>query len=138
MKKFVKIFLLLISITVLAGCNSKDKNMIELSLDEFMGKLANKESFVLYVLNDGCSACNSYMPTLESVIKEYNITIYHLDNSKLSSKEFAEFTTYLNISGTPTVAFIKNGEEETTLNRITGVTSEERTVEKFKTNGYIK
>lgn len=138
MKKFVKIFLLLISITVLAGCTSKDKNMIEISLDDFKGKLANKESFVLYVGNDGCSACNSYIPTLESVIKEYNITIYHLDNSKLSSKEFAEFTTYLNISGTPTVAFIKNGEEETTLNRITGVTSEERTIEKFKTNGYIK
>lgn len=138
MKKFVKIFLLLISITVLAGCTSKDKNMIEISLDDFKGKLANKESFVLYVGNDGCSACNSYMPTLESVIKEYNITIYHLDNSKLSSKEFAEFTTYLNISGTPTVAFIKNGEEETTLNRITGVTSKERTIEKFKTNGYIK
>lgn len=138
MKKFLKLFLLLISITVLAGCNSKDKNMIEISLDDFKGKLANKESFVIYVGNDGCSACNSYMPTLESVIKEYNITIYHLDNSKLSSKEFAEFTTYLNISGTPTVAFIKNGEEETTLNRITGVTSEERTVEKFKTNGYIK
>lgn len=138
MKKFLKIFVLLISITVLVGCTSKSKNMIEISLDDFKGKLANKESFVLYVGNDGCSACNSYMPTLESVIKEYNITIYHLDNSKLSSKEFAEFTTYLNISGTPTIAFIKNGEEETTLNRITGVTSKERTIEKFKTNGYIK
>lgn len=138
MKKFLKIFVLLISITVLVGCTSKSKNMIEISLDDFKGKLANKESFVLYVGNNSCSACNSYMPTLESVIKEYNITIYHLDNSKLSSKEFAEFTTYLNISGTPTVAFIKNGEEETTLNRITGVTSKERTIEKFKTNGYIK
>ncbi len=138
MKRFIKLLLLLVSITVLAGCTSKNKNMIEISLDDFKGKIANKESFALYVGNDSCSACNSYMPTLDAVMKKYNITVYHLDNSKLSSEEFAEFTTYLNVSGTPTIAFIKNGEEETTLNRITGVTSEERTIEKFKTNGYIK
>ena len=77
------------------------------------------------------------MPTLESVLDEYDITIYHLDNSKLSDKEYAEFKTYINISGTPTIAFITDGIEETTLNRIVGEQSKENTIERFKTNGYI-
>ncbi len=100
--------------------------------------MANKESFAIYIGNEGCSHCLSYKPTLEKVLKDYKITIYHLDNSKLSEEEFSEFKTYINISGTPTVAFITDGEEETTLNRIVGEASEESTIEMFKANGYIK
>ena len=62
----------------------------------------------------------------------------NIDNSKLSSSEYAEFRKYINISGTPTVCFITNGEEETTLNRISGEVSLETTIERFKSNGYIK
>ena len=111
--------------------------MVDISLDEFKEKMANKETFALYIGNEGCTHCVSYLPTLESVLDEYDITIYHLDNSKLSDKEYAEFKTYINISGTPTVAFITDGEEETTLNRIVGEQSKEDTIERFKTNGYI-
>ena len=42
------------------------------------------------------------------------------------------------VSGTPTIMFITKGDEETTLNRIVGDTSKEKTIEKFKVNGYIK
>lgn len=111
--------------------------MVDISLDEFKEKMANKETFALYIGNEGCTHCIAYLPTLESVLDEYDITIYHLDNSKLSDKEYAEFKTYVNISGTPTVAFITDGEEESTLNRIVGEQSKEDTIERFKTNGYI-
>ena len=100
--------------------------------------MANKETFVIYVGNENCSHCIAYKPTLISVLNQYKITIYHLDNSKLSEKEYEEFKSYINISGTPTVAFITEGEEETALNRIVGETSKEDTIEVFKINGYIK
>ena len=129
--------ILFIFTLILSGC-SKEEHIKEISLDEFKEKIANKESFALYVGNENCSHCVSYLPTLKSVLKDYNITIYHLDNSKLSDKEYAEFKTYINISGTPTIVFITDGEEETTLNRIVGDTSKEKTIEKFKVNGYIK
>ncbi|MGN1267928.1 MAG: thioredoxin family protein [Candidatus Aphodocola sp.] len=138
MKRFLKIIMILFIFTlILSGC-SKEEHIKEISLDEFKEKIANKESFALYVGNENCSHCVSYLPTLKSVLKDYNITIYHLDNSKLSDKEYAEFKTYINISGTPTIVFITDGEEETTLNRIVGETSKEDTIERFKTNGYIK
>ena len=122
---------------ILSGC-SKEEHIKEISLDEFKEKIANKETFAIYIGNKGCSHCVSYRPILEKVLEDYDITIYHIDNSKLDSNQYAEFRTYINISGTPTVAFITDGEEETTLNRITGEVSRDATIERFKSNGYIK
>ncbi|MEE0699713.1 MAG: thioredoxin family protein [Bacilli bacterium] len=123
---------------LLTGCDNKNKNIVEINLEEFKQKISNKESFALYVGNKDCTHCVSYRPILEQVLEDYKITIYQLDNSKLSSSEYAEFRKYVNISGTPTVAFIEDGEEETTLNRISGEATREQTIERFKTNGYIK
>ena len=138
MKKILKTIILLFIVTImLCGC-SKKEHIIEISLDEFKEKMANKESFALYVGNEGCTHCVSYRPVLEQVLEDYDITIYQIDNSKLDNSEFAEFRTYINISSTPTVAFITNGQEESTLNRITGGVSKETTIERFKSNGYIE
>ncbi len=138
MKRFLRIIMVLFIFTIiLSGC-SKEEHIKEISLDEFKEKIANKETFAIYIGNKGCSHCVSYRPILEKVLEDYDITIYHIDNSKLDNKEYAEFRTYINISGTPTVAFITDGEEETTLNRITGEVSRDATIERFKSNGYIK
>ena len=139
MKKVIKSIIIIFTLVfLLTGCSSDEKYIKEITLDQFKEKMANKETFALYIGNENCSHCIAYLPTLKSVLKEYDITIYHLDNSKLSDKEYSEFTTYIGISGTPTVAFITDGEEETTLNRIVGEISKEDTIERFKTNGYIK
>ncbi len=139
MKKiFVSIILLTTLLLAFTGCSKKESHLKEITLEEFKEKIANKESFPLFVGNDGCSHCVSYKPVLESVLDEYDITVYHIDNSALTEDEYKEFRTYLNISGTPTLAFIVDGEEETTLNRITGEATRTTTVQKFKNNGYIK
>lgn len=141
MKKILKCMLLvivaIITITSLTGC-SKESNIKEITLKELKQKIENKETFPLFVGNEGCSHCISYKPILESVAKDYDITIYHLDNSKLKDKDYSEFKRIINISGTPTVAFIENGEEETTLNRIVGEATYDATIKRFKSNGYIK
>lgn len=138
MKKLIKsVLIIIVAILIAAGC-SKQSNIKEISFEDFKEKIANKESFPLYVGNAGCSHCISYRPVLESIANEYDIVIYHLDNSKLTDEEYSEFKKYINISGTPTVAFITDGEEETTLNRITGEASKDATISRFKTNGYIK
>ena len=133
-------YVLVITLCVLlsSGCTNKKERIIDISLDEFKEKIDNKETFAVYIGNEGCSHCVSYMPTLKEVLNDYNITIYHIDNSKLSEEESGEFSTYINISGTPTIAFVTNGEEETTLYRIVGSISREATINKFKANGYIK
>lgn len=138
MKKIIKmVTLVTIIIVLVCGCTKKS-HIKEISLDEFKEKIANKDTFALYIGNDSCTHCISYKPILEKVLEDYDITIYQIDNSKLTDDEYNEFRTYINISGTPTIVFITNGEEETTLNRINGEVSRDTTIERFKTNGYIK
>lgn len=132
----VVIFITMIIILV-CGC-TKESHIKEISLDKFKEKMANKETFALYIGNDSCTHCISYRPILEKVLKDYDITIYQIDNSKLTDEEYNEFRAYINISGTPTIVFITEGEEETTLNRINGEVSRDTTIERFKSNGYIK
>ncbi len=139
MKKILKCIITIFILTIiLTGCSSKDDHIIDISFNEFKEKMDNKDTFALYIGNENCSHCLSYLPTLKSVLDSYDITIYHLDNSKLTDEEDSLFKNYASISGTPTVIFITNGEEETTLNRIVGEASFDATKERFKTNGYIK
>jgi len=139
MTKIIKGFILAIIISfILCGCNKLDTSkIIEISFDEFITKIENKESFAIYIGNDDCTHCISYMPTLIEVLNEHDITIYKIDNNKLSEKEYKIFEEHINISGTPTIAFIENGYEETSLNRIVGESTKEETIQKFKINGYI-
>lgn len=138
MVKVIKGLILgLIIASFVCGCSSSN-NIKEISFNEFNKKIENKETFVLYVGNKGCHNCVNYEPKLKEVLKEYKITIYKLDNSKLSENEFNKLDEKFSVSGTPTIMFINEGEEETTLNRIVGDTSKEKTIEKFKVNGYIK
>ncbi len=139
MKKIIKYCALVISFMfILCACTKSDSHIKEISLDDLKTKINNKKSFALYVGNENCSHCVAYLPTLKKVLNKYDITIYHLDNSKLSSDELSELKEYVNISGTPTIAFLVKGEEESTLYRITGETSYDSTVQKFKDAGYIK
>lgn len=119
------------------GCNKKE-HIIEISTDEFLNKIENKESFALYIGNENCSYCVAYKPTLEQVLNDYNIDIYHLDNSKLTSEDYNKINPIINVQSTPTIVFIKNGQEKSTLDRIIGKVSYEKTVNKFKKNGIIK
>lgn len=138
MKKITKYLLIaFIGVILLSGC-SKKNHITDITLNELKNKIENKDTFALYVGNEGCPHCVSYRPVLETVLDEYNIDIYHLDNSLLTEDEVSEMKNYINISGTPTVVFFTDGEEETTLNRITGEVSKEVTIQKFKDNGYIK
>lgn len=131
MKYVKKIIICLVIVFLISACKSKGSNIISISSSELTKKLNNKETFILYVGNENCSHCVSYKPVLEKVLQDYNIKIYHLDNSKYNVNEF-------NISGTPTVLFVEKGEEETTLNRIVGEASREKTIEILKENNYIK
>ncbi len=136
MKKII-IILSIVLVVFTFGCSIKQR-IIEISANDFLNKIENKETFALYIGNENCSYCVAYKPTLEQVLNDYDITIYHLDNSKLTTEDFNKINPIMNVQSTPTIVFIKNGEEKTTLDRIVGKVSYEKTVNKFKKNGIIK
>lgn len=117
--------------------NDNDSFVHKISVSELKEKINNKESFVLVYTQDTCSHCKAYMPTLESVGKQYKINFYDVSSTGLKNDDLNYLKQVANTSGTPTTIFIVNGEEKSTLDRLSGNVEEYKLVERLKKMGYI-
>lgn len=119
--------------------HSYDSNLIEINYNELKEKIDNKENFVLCVSRTTCSHCQDYKPKLKKVGYKYKIDIYYIDVDLLNDDELKMFKNTVSFDGsTPITIFFKNGEEKTTATRIEGDVSEEKLINKLKTNGFIE
>jgi predicted bacteriocin transport accessory protein len=142
---YILIFLLVVGIFVIffianktSNKNSASDNVVFIDVSTLEKKIENKDTFVLVLTQDGCSHCQNYAPVLESVAEKYNFKIYDLNLTNVDSSEVSRLNKIANVSGTPTTIFYKDGEEETTLNRISGETTEDKLVAKLIKLGYIE
>ena len=138
------IILVSICLVILVGAIIMDniianKYFNEISDDEIIEKLDNKESFVLLISQTTCSHCANYKPKLKKVAKEYKINIHYIDVDLLDKDDYDELNSRLSFasSGTPLTIFLKNGEETTVANRIKGDSSKDKIIKKLKSNGFI-
>ena len=136
MKKLKYLFIVLVVFSIV-GC-SKASGLENISYSEYKELISNKENFVLEVMRDGCSHCETLKPRLESVASEYNLDIKVINLAHLSDEDYIEFTKEIGTGATPTVIFYKKGEEKSVATRIIGSVSEEKIINKFKDNGIIK
>ncbi len=137
MKK--KILLLIVAIIAIAltGCGG-EKGYHEVKIDELGKMIKDKESFVLVIGSETCSACEAYKPTMEKVITTYNVRVNYINIYPLKDEEKAELLSYVYYNSTPTTVFFEEGVASGTHNRITGAESYDKVVEMLKKNGYIK
>ena len=113
--------------------------LYELDDNTVIEKINNKDSFILCISATYCEHCKEYKPKLVDISKKYKLDIYYIDFDKYSENEQQLFRNYISFDGsTPVTLFIKNGEEETTVNRINGNVSKDKIISKFKSNGFIK
>lgn len=136
MKKIKYILLFLIFFLVL-GC-SKNTNLEDITYNEYTNLIENKENFILEVMRDGCTHCESLKPKLVSIANEYDLEIKVINLAKLSDEDYNEFTSIIGTGSTPVVIFYKNGEEKSVATRIIGNVSENKIIDKLKDNGFIK
>ena len=119
--------------------NSSDNGLVELNYNELATKIENKEDFVVSISRTTCSHCDDYKPKLRKVANKYKINIYYTDIDKYNKTDLEKFNKLISFDGGNQVTiYIKNGEEKTTATRIEGDISIERTIDKFKKNGFIK
>lgn len=109
----------------------------ELEYDDVIDKIENKEDFILLVSQTGCTHCISYKPKLKEVAKEHKVYVYYIDVDLLNEKETDNLKKYISFTSTPVTLFLRNGEELTAANRITGDANKEKIIKKFKSNGFI-
>lgn len=134
MKKIIVIFMLVIGIMGLTGCDNNDlvysvtsvgnttneeyKEYIDLTYDEFAKKLDNNETFVVLVYKTSCSHCQSFEPKLNKLIETYNLEIYSINLDELSEKQLSIVTNKTFVSGTPTMVFFKEGKNQRNINLV--------------------
>lgn len=135
MKKILKLFSLLVVILLFSGCSS---NIKEITYSELETKLENKESFILEIVQDGCSNCTNFSPKFNEVLKEYKIQAISINLTNITQEENKKLNNLYNVSGTPAVIFIEKGKEPSISRRIVGDVSKDKIKSKLKVAGYIK
>ncbi len=135
----VCILIILVCILLFILGRKKDyQSILNIGLSEVKEKIDNKEDFVLCVSRTTCSHCQDYKPKLKKVGYKYKIDIYYIDVDLLNDDELKMFKNTVSFDGsTPITIFFKNGEEKTTATRIEGDVSEEKLINKLKTNGFM-
>lgn len=63
------------------------KEFIDVSLNEVINKVNNKEDFVLYIGYPGCQACETYSPTLKRVQTQRDDETYYLNYKSVNKKD---------------------------------------------------
>ena len=136
---FICLFILLVTFVV--GCEKKQEveYLKDISYEELYKKIENKETFILEVVQTGCGNCTSFTPKFTEVLEEYKITAYSLNLTNIEKDENREkFLDDYDVTGTPTVIFFKDGEETSTMKRLTGDRDKETIIKKLKLNDYIE
>ncbi len=136
MKRFGKLFLIIMLVLMTTGCGNK--YLKEISYKEYHELLDNKESFILEIMKTDCPHCKNLKPKLEEVASKYGIEIKVLNTANMSKEDVDKLYDETGISGTPTILFYTDGEEESVYSRIKGNVSEEKLISKFKDNDIIE
>lgn len=137
MKKFKYLVLALVAIVFITGCTNKSEYINYVTTDEIKTAIEAKESFVLNITSASCSACQSLEPRLVAFLNENKISVKRIDIAKFNSEQIAELSGVISFTVTPTIAFIKDGVEETQATRIIGAVSNDKLNSQFKSMGYI-
>ena len=116
-----------------------NKGYVEMNYTQLKQKMENKETFVLFIGTESCSACNMYKEILNNKFaKEYRtVTIFYIDVSKLTDAESASFNATFDYSVTPTTLVITEGRVSN-IDKIEGSNNYDNLIELLKRKGIIK
>lgn len=122
MKKKIIRFISMISLVfILVSC--QNKGPISLSAGDYTGqvittevaqldaKMANKDSFVLYLTSSSCSFCQSFTPYVEASTAQLSYTVYKLFFHTLTS----DHAVYKKVKFTPAILIVNKGKIMVTL-----------------------
>ena len=131
----MKKILIILCALFLVGCSNP--KYTEISVTQFQEKLDAKESFILVIGSDTCSACKSYEPTMQKVMKDTNLEIFYINLHVLSDEDYSKIYSSYVVTSTPTTLFFKDGVETSTYDRIVGAVDYDEVINKLEKLGYI-
>jgi len=133
----MKKILITILLVLLVGCSKGTYNEpVEIGYSDFDTKIKAKESFVLFMWQEGCSHCETFKPTLNEVIKKHDVLVYSINLSELEDKEYSKIENKTFIKGTPTMVYVKEGIVQS--NKLVGNKKQDEIVAFFEKYDVIK
>lgn len=137
MKKKILFIIMIALLFVATGCG-KETTYHEVSYDELTKMIEKKESFVLVIGSETCSACESYKPTMEKIITTYNVKVHYINIYPLTQEQKAGLLQYAYYTNTPTTVYFEKGVATENYNRLVGAVDYDTILASLKKNGYIK
>ncbi|MDD3452893.1 MAG: thioredoxin family protein [Bacilli bacterium] len=113
-----KIILIILSCFILTACTNTDYTKAQyedISYEDFMEKVNNNETFIIFLYQTGCTHCEAFEPKLNEVISNYDLTIYALNLIDLTDEEYAKVENKTFVAGTPTTVYFKEGKKVSKL-----------------------
>ena len=139
MNKRIGLCLLFVLCFLLVGCGKTTEYLNNITYKELNKKISNKDSFVLEVVQTGCSNCTKFTPKFKSVLESNKVVAYSINLTELTESDATSFINDFKVEGTPTVIFFKDGKETSTMDRLSGANVSKDVIEaKLKKTGFIK
>lgn len=110
-----KIILIITILLLTCACSS---NLKSIKVDNLEKRLKDKESFILF-LTDGNEEGTTLKKTLESSLKDSKTNVYFINTDKLKDEENKKLESLFTYEDSNIILFIKNGQENSVLSRIT-------------------
>ena len=123
MKKFILVITILL---LTCACSNSLKSI---KIDNLEKKLNNKESFVLCLINDEEEGL-TLKKTLGKVIKDKKIDSFFINTDKLNDNDEEKLENLFTYEDSNIIIFIKNGQENSVLSRITDPFIKEKDLQK--------
>ncbi len=118
--------------------NNKEKYLKEINYIEYVEKVHNNDTFILYVKQTDCPHCIKFTPKFNNILEKYKVEAFVINLTELEQEEKELFIKELSVNSTPTVLFFENGVELGSFSRIVGVRSDDYIINKLKQHDYIK
>ena len=98
-----------------------NETLTDINFKTFTNLFKTTKRSMLVVVKDGCSYCEEFIPILSEALNYYDLKMYKINLSNLSSNEYGDLYSYIYFSGTPTTFIIENGEVKHVLTGVVDV-----------------
>ena len=117
-----------------------DTKLNKISCNDYNQKIQEKTHNLILIARPSCGVCVQYVPILEKIVEEYDITINYFDTDTLNKTEYGEFYNSSDLYkssafGTPTLIITNNNE---IVKYHIGYMGKKETIKWFKKVGVIK
>ncbi len=118
--------------------DKNQKELINITVDEYLEMSKRDENLIFLLGKDDCKFCETAIPILQQLSKEYKLDIYYLNITKFTGDDQEKFLSTNNDFshvGTPYL-FVVNQEDVIDFNN--GLTDKAHYKQFFKENGFIE